>query len=95
MACDFFSVETAFCRTLYVLFFIEVGTRRIHITKATRNPDAAFATQQARNLFVEATDAVLPLGLLIRDRDAKFIRSFDAVFEAESGDAGAAPPKTS
>lgn len=83
MACDFFSVETAFCRTLYVLFFIEVGTRRIHITKATHNPDAAFVIQQARNLFVDATDRVLPLGLLIRDRDAKFTRSFDAVFEAE------------
>lgn len=83
MACDFFSVETAFCRTLYVLFFIEVGTRRIHVTKATRNPDAAFVTQQARNLLVDATDRLLPLGLLIRDRDAKFTCSFDAVFEAE------------
>ena len=27
LACDFFSVETAFLQTLYVLFFIEVGTR--------------------------------------------------------------------
>jgi putative transposase len=83
MACDFFSVETALRRTLYVLFFIEVSTRRIYITRATRNPDAAFVTQQARNLFVEATDRVLPSGLLIRDHDAKFTRSFDAVFEAE------------
>ena len=72
MACDFFSVETALRRTLYVLFFIEVGTRRMHITKTTATPDPAFVTQQARNLFVEATDRVLPSGLLIRDRDAKF-----------------------
>ncbi len=83
LACDFFSVETAFLRTLYVLFFIEIGTRRVHVTMATRNPDAAFVTQQARNLYVAEE---LPTGVhfLIRDRDAKFTRSFDAVFESES-----------
>lgn len=82
LACDFFSVETVFLRTLYVLFFIEVGTRRLHITKATRNPDAAFVTQQARNLCL--TEG-LPAGVrfLVRDRDSKYTRSFDAVFETE------------
>jgi putative transposase len=82
LACDFFSVETAFLRTLYVLFFIEIGTRRVHVTMATRNPDAAFVTQQARNLYVAEE---LPTGVhfLIRDRDAKFTRSFDAVFGSE------------
>jgi putative transposase len=82
LACDFFSVETVFLRTLYVLFFIEVGTRRVHVMKATRNPDASFVTQQARNLFSEET---LPTSVrfLIRDRDSKFTRAFDAVFESE------------
>jgi hypothetical protein len=82
LACDFFSVETAFLRTLYVLFFIEVRTRRVHLSLSTRNPDASFVTQQARNLFGEET---LPTGVrfLIRDRDSKFTRSFDAVFESE------------
>jgi putative transposase len=75
-------VETAFLRTLYVLFFIEVRTRRVHVTMSTRNPDASFVTQQARNLFIEE---VLPTGVrfLIRDRDSKFTRAFDAVFESE------------
>src|SRR6266545_179625 len=41
LACDFFSVETVFLRTLYVLFFIEVRTRRVHLTMSTRNPDAS------------------------------------------------------
>jgi putative transposase len=50
LACDFFTVETAFLRTLYVLFFIEVGSRRLHITTATRHPNGTFVTQQARNL---------------------------------------------
>jgi putative transposase len=44
VACDFFTVETAFLRTLYVLFFIELGSRRLQITVATRNPDGAFVT---------------------------------------------------
>jgi transposase InsO family protein len=75
-------VETAFLRTLYVLFFIEAGTRRIHITKATRNPDAAFVTQQARDLYMAEAP---PAGVrfLIRDRDSKFTPSFDTVFQTE------------
>jgi putative transposase len=44
LACDFFTVESAFLKTLYVLFFIGVGSRRLHITVATRNPDGAFVT---------------------------------------------------
>lgn len=82
LACDFFSVETAFLRTLYVLFFIEVRTRRVHVSMSTRNPDASFVTQQARNLLSEET---LPTGVrfLIRDRDSRFTRSFDAVFQSE------------
>jgi hypothetical protein len=50
LACDFFTVETAFLKTLYVPFFIEVGSRRLHITTATRHPNGTFVTQQARNL---------------------------------------------
>jgi putative transposase len=82
LACDRFSVETVFLRTLFVLFFIEVGTRRVHVTMSTRNPDASFVIQQARNLFSEET---LSTGVrfLIRDRDSKFTRAFDAVFESE------------
>ena len=50
MACDFITVETVFLRTLYVLFFIELGTRRVRIVGMSANPDAAWVTQQARNL---------------------------------------------
>jgi putative transposase len=80
LACDFFTVETVFLRTLYVLvlFFIEVGTRRLHITAATRNPDGSFVTQQARNLFM--ANELKDVRFLVRDRDSKYIRSFDEVF---------------
>lgn len=81
VACDFFTVETVFLRTIYVLFFIEVGTRRIHIEGVTANPDAAWVTQQARNRSMEG--GLENVKFLIRDRDSKFTASFDEVFRSE------------
>jgi putative transposase len=81
IACDFFSVETVFLRTLYVLFFIEVGTRRTRFVGVTTNPDGPWVTQQARNLAM--TDNLQSVRFLIRDRDAKFTTSFDEVFRTE------------
>lgn len=69
-------------RTLYLLFFIEVGTRRVHVAGATRNPDSAWVTQQARNLTMMLQDQGRSVRFLIHDRDTRFTRSFDAVFEA-------------
>jgi putative transposase len=81
LACDLFTVETVFLRTLYVLFFIEVGTRRLRITTSTANPDAIFCTQQARNLAMAGE--LEHLSFLIRDRDSKFTRAFDEIFVSE------------
>jgi len=86
LACDFFTVETAWLRTLYVFFFIEVDTRRVHLGGVTRNPDGAWVTQQARNLSFGFPERDLPLRFLIRDRDAKFTRSFDEIFATEGAE---------
>jgi putative transposase len=83
IACDFFTVETAFLRTLYVLFFLEIGTRRVRVTVSTSSPDSAFVTQQARNLAMSLSAEGSTTKFLIRDRDAKFSRSFDDVFAGE------------
>jgi putative transposase len=81
LACDFFSVETVFLHTLYVLIFIEIGSRRLRFSLATTNPDSIFATQQARNLYMDEDPP--SARLLIRDRDSKLSRAFDSVFNAE------------
>jgi hypothetical protein len=86
MACDFFTVDTIWLRRLYVLFFIELDTRRVHLSGVTANPDGAWVTQQARNLLVVIAERGQQLRFLIRDRDAKFTRSFDDVFRSEGAD---------
>lgn len=50
VACDFFSVDSAWLTRYYVLFFIEIETRRVHVCGITTNPSGAWVTQQARNL---------------------------------------------
>ena len=83
LACDSFTVETAFLQTLYLLFFIEIATRRVHVTVSTTHPDSAFVTQQARNLVMSLADEGTQMRFLIRDRDAKCCHSFDDVFASE------------
>jgi putative transposase len=80
VACDFFTVETAFLRRYYVLFFIAHASRRVWLAGCSPNPTGAWVTQQARNLGLDLEDH--GMRLLIRDRDSKYTGSFDDVFRA-------------
>jgi putative transposase len=81
VACDFFCVDTVRLKTLYVLFFIELSTRRVHLAGVTAHPKSPWITQQARNLVME--DHLARTRFLIRDRDAKYSGPFDEVFRSE------------
>ena len=83
LACDFFTVETVFLKTLHVLFFLEVSTRRVHLAGCTARPTAAWVAQQARNVAWSLQEVGRPCRYLIHDRDAKFPAAFGRVFAAE------------
>jgi len=83
LASDFFTVETIRLKTLYVLFFIELSTRRVHLAGVTAHPDSAWVTQQARNLAFSLQDRAAPARFLIHDRDSKYSGPFDEVFRTE------------
>ena len=81
LACDFFTVETISLRRIYVLIFIELESRRVHLAGCTTNPTGAWVTQQARNLSF--TGVFERMRFLIHDRDSKFTADFDEVFRSE------------
>ena len=83
IAVDFFSVDTVWLQRLYVLFFIELATRRVHLAGCTAHPDGAWVTQQARQVAWTLAERAEPVRFLIRDHDSKFTRGFDAVFQTQ------------
>jgi transposase InsO family protein len=83
LAVDFVTVDTIWLQRLYVLFFIEVGSRRVHLAGCTPNPSGLWVTQQARHLTWTLSARAEPVAFLIRDRDQKFTRAFDDVFRSE------------
>jgi transposase InsO family protein len=82
LACDFFTVETAWLRRLYVLFFVEHGSRRVHLAGVSANPDCVWMRQQARNLAIE--ERLANVRFLLHDRDAKFSGPFDELIRSEA-----------
>jgi putative transposase len=83
MACDLFTVDTTWLTRSYVLLFIEVGTRGVHLYGMTANPTGRCVTQQARNQVAGLGDQESVGRHLIRDRDTKITRPFDDVWRQQ------------
>ena len=85
-ACDFFSKKAwtmAGLVDVFVLFFIQVGSRRVHLVGMTVNPDRAWMVQQARNIAMLFDQEQHKPTHLLRDRDTKFVAEFDAILATE------------
>jgi putative transposase len=94
IACDYLVVETVLLQRLYVLVFIEHGTRRLHLAGVTARPTGAWAAQQARNLAMDLGDRLGTLRFLIHDRDPVFTAAFGEVFRSEGLRISPTLPKT-
>ena len=81
--CDFFTVDTVWSRRFYVFFFIELDRRRVHIAGVTAHPNGAWVTQQARNVLATLNKEGRQPRILIRDRDVKLTKAFDAFLRSE------------
>jgi putative transposase len=83
LACDFFTIETLYLQTLYVLLFIEVGSRRVHYACYTAHLNETLVTQQGTQLLWELEAQERPIRFLIHDNDGKFTQAIDTVFVSE------------
>ncbi len=91
VACDFFTVDTVMLRRYYLLFFIELDTRRVHLAGITTNPTGAWTTQADRNFMMNFSRDIR---FLIRDGAGQFVAAFDEVLRSEGATIIRTPPYT-
>jgi hypothetical protein len=82
LAVDFFTVDTVLLKRLYVLFVIEIATRRVHVLGDIAS-SGGVGDAAARNLVMRPEEGIGRFRLVLRNRDTKFTAGFDAVFAAE------------
>jgi transposase InsO family protein len=93
LAVDFVHVDTVFLTRIYALIAVEHGSRRTHLIGVSAHPTGAWTTQAARNLLIDLGDRATTVKFLLRDRDSRFTRAFDAVFAADGIRILTSPPR--
>jgi putative transposase len=97
VATDFFTAEVwTWCGliTYYILFFLWVDTREVHLAGVTLHPDQRWMTQIARNMTM-ADWSILPPGqYLIHDRDGKYCPAFQQMIDAVGVKQISLPPRS-
>ena len=83
VACDFAAIDTVTLRRLYLLFFIDIGTRTVYFAGITDHPTGVWATQAARNLLLQYGHQLADAQALVRDRASQFIDAFDEIFRTQ------------
>jgi len=91
VACDFFTIDTVLLRRCYVLFFIELQARRVHLAGVTTSPTGGWIAQVARN-FMMRTERTIRF--LMLDGAGQFAGACDEVFRSDGATVGRTPPYT-
>jgi transposase InsO family protein len=97
VATDFFTAEVwtlGGLVTYYVLFFIHLGSRQVHIAGMTPHPNEAWMVQVARNLTMEEWGFLSPGQYLIHDRDTKFCAAFQQLIDDAGVERVVLPPRS-
>jgi transposase InsO family protein len=96
-AIDFTTIEVWTRRglvTFYLLFAMEVATRRVHFAGCTRNPHEAWMKQNARNLTDSDDGFLLGSRYILMDRDTKFCSAFRSILESSGVKPVRLPPQS-
>jgi transposase InsO family protein len=93
LAVDFMHVDTVFLTRIYALIAVAHGSRRAHLIGVSAHPTGAWTTQAARNLLMNFGDCATTIKFLLRDRDSRFTRAFDAVFASDGIQILTSPPR--
>jgi putative transposase len=97
VATDFFTTEVwtlGGLVTYYILFFIHLGSRQVHVAGVTPHPNEAWMAQVARNVTMEAWGFLSPGQYLIHDRDTKFCAVFQQIIEDAGVERVVLPPRS-